>query len=69
MVKSIAESADVKVPTFFGYIFKYSLPILALGAWMLVSFRRALFETLGFRLKPGEGIWVVLPLPSQVFAA
>jgi len=38
MVKSIAESAGVKVPTFFGYIFKYSLPILlpilALGAWL-----------------------------------
>ncbi|HYD84587.1 MAG TPA: sodium:proton antiporter, partial [Opitutus sp.] len=37
MVKSIAESAGVKVPTFFGYIFKYSLPILlpilALGGW------------------------------------
>ena len=28
MVKSIAESAGVKVPTFFGYLFKYSLPIL-----------------------------------------
>ena len=28
MVKSIAESTDVKVPTFFGYIVKYSLPIL-----------------------------------------
>ncbi len=28
MVKSIAESAGVKVPSFFGYIFKYSLPIL-----------------------------------------
>lgn len=28
MVKSIAESAGVKVPTFFGYVFKYSLPIL-----------------------------------------
>ncbi|MFT3782679.1 MAG: sodium:proton antiporter [Nibricoccus sp.] len=28
MVKSIAESSDVKVPTFFGYIVKYSLPIL-----------------------------------------
>ncbi len=37
MVKSIAESAGVKVPTFFGYIIKYSLPILlpilALGGW------------------------------------
>jgi Na+/H+ antiporter NhaD/arsenite permease-like protein len=28
MVKSIAESTGVKVPTFFGYIVKYSLPIL-----------------------------------------
>jgi Na+/H+ antiporter NhaD/arsenite permease-like protein len=28
MVKSIAESAGVKVPTFVGYILKYSLPIL-----------------------------------------
>ena len=28
MVKSIAESSGVKVPTFFGYVFKYSLPVL-----------------------------------------
>jgi len=28
MVKSIAESANVHVPSFFGYVFKYSLPIL-----------------------------------------
>ena len=28
MVKSIAESVGVPVPSFFGYIFKYSLPIL-----------------------------------------
>ncbi|MEY4488753.1 MAG: hypothetical protein RIQ79_1261 [Verrucomicrobiota bacterium] len=28
MVKAIAESAGVRVPSFFGYIFKYSLPIL-----------------------------------------
>jgi Na+/H+ antiporter NhaD/arsenite permease-like protein len=28
MVKSIAESAGVKMPSFFGYIFRYSLPIL-----------------------------------------
>jgi Na+/H+ antiporter NhaD/arsenite permease-like protein len=28
MVKSIADSAGVKMPTFFGYIFKFSLPIL-----------------------------------------
>jgi len=40
MVKSIAESAGVKVPSFFGYIFKYSLPfllpILAAGAWLFL---------------------------------
>lgn len=40
MVKSIAESANVKVPTFFGYVFKYSLPILlpilALVGWLFV---------------------------------
>jgi len=28
MVKAIAESAGVKVPSFFGYIVKYSLPVL-----------------------------------------
>ena len=28
MVKSIAESAGVHVPTFFGYIYKYSVPVL-----------------------------------------
>lgn len=28
MVKSIAEEAGVKMPGFFGYIFKYSLPVL-----------------------------------------
>ncbi|HTZ19513.1 MAG TPA: sodium:proton antiporter, partial [Opitutaceae bacterium] len=40
MVKSIAESAGVKVPTFFGYIVKYSLPILlpilALSGWLFL---------------------------------
>ena len=40
MVKSIAESAGAKCPTFFGYIFKYSLPILiplfALVSWLLL---------------------------------
>ncbi len=40
MVKSIAESAGVKVPTFFGYLFKYSLPLLlpviALAAWVFL---------------------------------
>ncbi len=38
MVKSIAENSGVKVPTFFGYVFKYSvpflLPILAAGGWL-----------------------------------
>jgi len=28
MVKSIAESSGVAVPSFFGYVFKYSLPVL-----------------------------------------
>jgi hypothetical protein len=28
MVKSIAEEAGVKMPSFFGYMFKYSIPIL-----------------------------------------
>ncbi len=40
MVKSIAESAGVKVPSFFGFLFKYSLPILLpiliLTAWLFV---------------------------------
>ena len=40
MVKSIAESSGVKVPTFFGYLFKYSLPILlpilVLAAWLFI---------------------------------
>lgn len=40
MVKSIADSAGVHTPTFFGYIFKYSLPILlpilALGGWLFL---------------------------------
>ncbi len=40
MVKSIAESSGVRVPTFFGYIFKYSLPILlpilALIGWLFL---------------------------------
>jgi Na+/H+ antiporter NhaD/arsenite permease-like protein len=40
MVKSIAERAGVKVPTFFGFLFKYSLPILlpilVLAAWLFV---------------------------------
>ncbi|HEY0946182.1 MAG TPA: sodium:proton antiporter, partial [Opitutaceae bacterium] len=40
MVKSIAESAGVNVPSFFGYILKYSLPILlpilAAGGWLFL---------------------------------
>lgn len=40
MVKSIAESAGVKVPSFFGYLFKYSLPILlpilVIAAWVFI---------------------------------
>ena len=28
MVKAIAEQSGVKMPSFFGYIFRYSLPIL-----------------------------------------
>ena len=40
MVKSIADSASVHTPTFFGYILKYSLPILlpilALSAWLFL---------------------------------
>jgi Na+/H+ antiporter NhaD/arsenite permease-like protein len=40
MVKSIAESAGVKCPSFFGYVFKYSLPILiplfAIVSWWLL---------------------------------
>ena len=28
MVKSIAEEAGVTMPSFFGYMFKYSIPIL-----------------------------------------
>lgn len=40
MVKSIADGASVKTPSFFGYIFKYSLPvlfpILALSGWIFL---------------------------------
>ena len=28
MVKSIAEEAGVNMPSFFGYMFKYSIPVL-----------------------------------------
>jgi Na+/H+ antiporter NhaD/arsenite permease-like protein len=37
MVKSIAEEAGVKVPTFLGYVFKFSLPIL-LPILLIVGF-------------------------------
>lgn len=41
MVKAITERADVKTPSFFGYIFRYALPILlpilALAAWLFVA--------------------------------
>lgn len=37
MVKSIAEEAGVKMPSFFGYIFKYSLPILIV-LFVLITF-------------------------------
>lgn len=40
MVKSIADSAGVRTPSFFGYVFKYSLPILlpilVLGGWIFL---------------------------------
>ncbi len=40
MVKSIAESAGVKCPSFFGYVFKYALPILipllAIVSWLFL---------------------------------
>lgn len=40
MVKSIADSAGVSTPSFFGYVFKYSLPILLpiliLGGWLFL---------------------------------
>jgi Na+/H+ antiporter NhaD/arsenite permease-like protein len=40
MVKSIAEGSGVRVPTFFGYILKYSLPfllpILVFSAWVFL---------------------------------
>jgi Na+/H+ antiporter NhaD/arsenite permease-like protein len=40
MVKSIADSAGVTTPSFFGYVFKYSLPILlpilVLGGWLFL---------------------------------
>ena len=37
MVKSIAEEAGVKMPSFFGYMFKYSIPIL-LVLFIIITF-------------------------------
>jgi Na+/H+ antiporter NhaD/arsenite permease-like protein len=37
MVKSIAEEAGVNMPSFFGYILKYTLPIL-IPVFILVTF-------------------------------
>ncbi|UCH84495.1 MAG: sodium:proton antiporter, partial [Candidatus Latescibacterota bacterium] len=37
MVKSIAEEAGVRMPSFFGFLFKYSLPILG-PLFLLVTF-------------------------------
>jgi Na+/H+ antiporter NhaD/arsenite permease-like protein len=39
MVKSIAEAAGVRVPSFLGYVFRYSvpllLPILSAVGWLV----------------------------------
>jgi Na+/H+ antiporter NhaD/arsenite permease-like protein len=37
MVKSIAEESGVIMPSFFGYMFKYSIPILVV-IFILVTF-------------------------------
>ncbi|OHD66581.1 MAG: sodium:proton antiporter [Spirochaetes bacterium RBG_13_51_14] len=37
MVKSIAEEAGIKMPSFFGYMFKYSIPILVV-IFIIVTF-------------------------------
>ena len=41
MVKSIAEEAGVQMPSFFGYIFRYSLPFLIptflLATWVFFA--------------------------------
>ena len=37
MVKSIAEEAGVKMPSFFGYMFRYSIPIL-IPVFILITF-------------------------------
>ncbi len=36
MVKSIAEQSGIKMPSFFGYMLKYSIPIL-IPIFILVS--------------------------------
>ena len=40
MVKAIAEHAKVKTPSFFGYILRYSLPVLlpiiAVVGWLFL---------------------------------
>lgn len=40
LIKSIADSSKIHMPTFFGYIFRYSLPILiptlALAGWLFI---------------------------------
>ena len=41
MVKSIAEESGVPMPSFFGYILRYSLPVLipifAVAGWMFFT--------------------------------
>jgi len=37
MVKSIAEEAGINMPSFFGYMIKYSIPIL-IPVFILVTF-------------------------------
>jgi hypothetical protein len=37
MVKSIAEQAGIPMPSFFGYMFKYSMPIL-LPVFVAITF-------------------------------
>jgi Na+/H+ antiporter NhaD/arsenite permease-like protein len=37
MVKSIAEEAGIKMPSFFGYMFKYSIPILVV-LFIIITF-------------------------------
>jgi Na+/H+ antiporter NhaD/arsenite permease-like protein len=40
MVKTIAEGAGVRMPSFFGYVFRYSVPVLlpifALTVWLFL---------------------------------